>query len=56
MRYPEDYQLKMLFTDSDSLACAIRIDDIYADMLCDNNLFDFSGYQDDHPCFGDMAP
>ena len=31
------------------------LNDIYADMLEDNHLFDFSGYQDDHPCFANMS-
>ena len=55
MRYPQEDQLKLLFTDTDSLAYAIKTDDIYADMLDDNHLFNFSGYQDDHPCFANMS-
>ena len=55
MRYPEEDQLKLLFTDTDSLAYAIKTDDVYAEMLDDNHLFDFSGYQDEHPCFSNMS-
>ena len=51
VKYPQEDQLKLLFTDTDSLAYAIKTEDIYTDMLNDNHLFDFSGYQDDHPCF-----
>ena len=55
VKYPQEGQLKLLFTDTDSLAYAIKTDDIYADMLNDSHLFDFSGYQDDHPCFASMS-
>ena len=55
MKYPEAGQLKLLFTDTDSLAYAIKTEDIYADMLNDSNLFDFSGYLDDHRCFANMS-
>ena len=37
------------------MAYAIKTEDIYADMLNDSHLFDFSGYQDDHPCFASMS-
>ena len=55
VKYPQEGQLKLLFTDTDSLAYAIKTEDIYADMLSDSHLFDFSGYQDDHPCFASMS-
>ena len=54
MRYPEADQLKLLFTDTASLAHAIKTDGIYADMLNDNHLFDFSDYQNEHPCFANI--
>ena len=56
MRYPEDDQLELLFTYTNSPTYAIKTDYIYTDMLDDIHLFDFSGYQDDHPCFAGMAP
>ena len=37
------------FTDTDSLLYEIQTDDIYADMLEDSDLYDFSDYPDDHP-------
>ena len=54
-KYPQEGQLKLLFTDTDSLAYAIKTEDIYADILNNSHLFDFSGYQDDHPCFASMS-
>ena len=55
VEYPQEDQLKLLFTDTDSLAYAIKTGDIYVDMLNDSHLFGFSGYQDDHPCFASMS-
>ena len=49
-KYPGD-DSKLLFTDTDSLVYKIRTNDLYRDMLEDRNLFDFSGYPKDHPCF-----
>ena len=47
-RYPQES--KLLFTDTDSLVYQIETDDIFSDMLEDQDLFDFSGYPKDHPC------
>ena len=55
VKYPQEGQLKLLFTDTDSLAYAIKTEDIYADMLNDSHLFDFSEYQDDQPCFASLS-
>ena len=48
-RYGNKAQL--LFTDTDSLCYNIKTDDIYKDMLEDEDLFDFSNYPEDHPNF-----
>ena len=42
-KFPLANQLKLLFTDTDSLAYAIKTNDIYKDMTVDNN-YDFSEY------------
>ena len=55
VKYPQECQLKLLLTDTDSLAYAIKTEDIYADMLNDSHLFDFSGHQDDHTCFASIS-
>ena len=49
-KYPCD-KSKLMFTDTDSLAYMIQTNDFYADMLTDEDLFDFSGYPRDHLCF-----
>ena len=41
VKYPRADQLKLLFTDTDSLTYHIETEDIYADMLKDNHLSDF---------------
>ncbi|HRP37908.1 MAG TPA: hypothetical protein PLS50_08945, partial [Candidatus Dojkabacteria bacterium] len=43
--------LKLLFTDTDSLCYEIKTDDIYKDMATMKHLFDFSEYPHDHPLF-----
>ncbi|HRP37489.1 MAG TPA: hypothetical protein PLS50_06815, partial [Candidatus Dojkabacteria bacterium] len=43
--------LKLLFTDTDSLCYEVKTDDIYKDMKTMKNLFDFSEYPQDHPLF-----
>ena len=48
--YPGEWS-KLLFTDTDSLVYRIRTDDLFRDMLKDQDKFDFSGYPKDHPCF-----
>ena len=50
VKYPGD-RSKLLFTDTDSLVYKIRTQNLYQDMLEDKQLFDFSGYSKDHPCF-----
>ena len=46
-------RLKLLFTDTDSLAYQIKTVDVYADMAHPklNSHFDFSNYDKDHPLF-----
>jgi len=41
----------LLFTDTDSLCYLIETEDIYQDMLKRQELFDFSDYPEDHPCY-----
>jgi len=43
--------LKLLFTDTDSLCYEVKTDDIYKDMETNKNLFDFSEYPQNHPLF-----
>jgi len=48
--YPGN-QSQLLFTDTDFLSYSIKTENIYADMLHNKDLYDFSGYPSDHPCF-----
>ena len=41
----------LLFTDTDSLCYSIETDDIYTDMQRRADLFDFSNYPPNHPCY-----
>ena len=36
------FDARLLFTDTDSLVCKIKIEDVYEDFYQDKNLFDFS--------------
>ena len=50
--YPHAYQLKLLFTDTDSLTYAVQTDNIYEDMAEDAaTKYDFSEYPADHPLY-----
>ena len=42
---------KLCLTDTDSLLYDIETDDVYTDMLDDIELFDTSGYPNDHPLY-----
>lgn len=42
---------KLLFTDTDSLTYQIKTDDLYQDMLEDQDLFDTSNYPREHPLY-----
>lgn len=42
---------KLLFTDKDSLTSQIKTDDLYQDMLEDQDLFDTSNYPREHPLY-----
>ena len=51
-KYPRANELKLLFTDTDSLAYLIRTDSIYEDMADDATArYDFSEYPLDHPLY-----
>ena len=51
-KYPHGDQLKLLFTDTDSLAYAVQTDNIYEDMDIDAlEKYDFSEYPVDHPLY-----
>ena len=52
-RYPGP-RSELIFTDTDSLCYVIRTYDVYADMLEDGDLFDWSGYPSTHPVFRGM--
>ena len=50
VKYPRANQLRLLFTDPDSLAYAVQTDDIYRVMVDDAaSRYDFSEYHLDHP-------
>ena len=52
VKCPRANQLRLLFTDSDSLAYAVQTDDIYRDMADDAaSRYDFSEYPLDHPLY-----
>ena len=52
VKYPRTNQLRLLFTDTDSLACVVQTDDIYKDMASDAaDRYDFSEYPFDHPLY-----
>ena len=42
---------KLLFTDTDSLTSQIKTDDLYQDMLEDQDLFDTRNYPREHPLY-----
>ena len=51
-KYPHADQLKLLFTDTDSLAYAVQTDNIYEEMAIDaSEKYDFSEYRIDHPLY-----
>ena len=51
-KYPHSDQLKLLFTDTDSLAYAVQTNSIYGDMAEDAaSKYDFSEYPFDHPLY-----
>ena len=51
-KYPHADQLKLLFTDKDSLAYAVKTDNIYKDMVVDaSERYDFSEYPITHPLY-----
>ena len=50
--YPRANQLRLLFTDTDSLANAVHTDDIYIDIVDDAaSWYDFREYSLDHPFY-----
>ena len=54
VKYPCRDQLRLLFTNTDSLACAVQTEDIYRDMAEDAGThYDFSDYPLDHPLYSD---
>ena len=55
VKYPRHGQLRLLFTDTDSLAYAVQTEDIYRDMAEDAAThYDFSEYPLDHPPYNAM--
>ena len=42
-------KVELIYSDTDSFIIHVETDDIYKDMLEDNNLYDFSEYSTDHP-------
>ena len=55
VKYPRHGQLRLLFTDTDSLAYAVQIEDIYRDMAKDAAThYDFSEYPIDHHIYSAM--
>ena len=53
--YPGD-KSRLCFTDTDSFLYSIKTDNVYADMMQNKELFDFSNFPDTHPCFEGMQP
>ena len=52
VKYPRPGKLRLLLTDTDSLAYAVQTDNIYRDMAKDTaNRYDFSEYPLDHPLY-----
>jgi len=41
--------IKLLFTDTDSLCCEVQTEDVYADMASHTDLYDTSDYPSNHP-------
>ena len=53
VKYPHADQLKLLFTDTDSLAYAVQTENIYEDMASDAaTKYDFSEYPINQPLYG----
>ena len=53
VKYPRANQLRLLFTDTDSIAYAVQTDDIHRDMGDDAaSRYDFNEYPLDHPLYG----
>ena len=48
-RYGEN--VRLLYTDTDSLIVHVQTDDLYKDMSLNADLYDTSNYQSDHPLF-----
>ena len=53
-KYPGDKSI-LCFTDTDSLLYALKTDNMYADMIGNHQLFDFSDYPDSHHIFSGCA-
>ena len=52
VKYPRVNQLRLLFTDTDSLAYVVQTDGIYKDIAIDAaDRYDFSEYPLDHPLY-----
>ena len=52
VKYPHADQLRLLFTDTDSLECAVQAENIYEDMVSDAaTKYDFSEYPINHPLY-----
>ena len=45
------HNIRLLYTDTDSLIVKVDTEDIYADMSLNADLYDTSNYQSDHPLF-----
>ena len=55
VKYPHHGQLRLLFTDRDSLSYAVQTEDIYRDMAEDAaTYYDFSEYPLEHPLYSAM--
>jgi hypothetical protein len=50
-RYGGADRIKLLYQDTDSLVYEIRTNDVYRDMLANQNDFDTSNYPQDHMCY-----
>ena len=49
----KNFDAKLLFTDTDSLSCEIKSENVYEDFFKWKDLFDFSSYPKDSKIFDD---
>ena len=53
--FPDPEQLRLIYTDTDSLVYSVKTNDLYDVFAHTPELFDFSGYDSDHQCCNNNA-